>query len=150
MNGKTIIASFNELCDNPEGIVWRAASKRLRSRSILAQILQVLWLGAINDTSHHISTSKLAWRYLMTENRHVVFGTGSFYCGPPYPGTRPANSPSYFEASQSNSLFGARSSEARVIWTGGYSNLNGWVLHVSRLAVTLPWSGRSTSIIMVP
>ena len=37
------------------------------------------------------------------------------FSGPPYPGTRPANSLSYFEASQSNSLFGARSSEARVI-----------------------------------
>ena len=46
-----------------------------------------------------LRTSKLAWRYLMTENRHIVFGTGSFYCGPPYPGTRPANSLSYFEAS---------------------------------------------------
>ena len=40
--------------------------------------------------------------------------------GRPSPGTRPANSLSYLEASQSNSLFGARSSEARVIWTGGY------------------------------
>ena len=64
---------FVELCDNPEGIVWRAASKRLRSRSILAQILQVRWLRAINDTSHHILISKLAWRYLMTENRHIFW-----------------------------------------------------------------------------
>jgi hypothetical protein len=56
----------------------------------------------------------------MTENRHIVLELAPSIVGRPSPGTRPANSLTYLEASQSNSLFGARSSEARVIRTGGY------------------------------
>ena len=37
-----MIASFVHLCDNREGLCDWVASKRLRTRSILAQILQVL------------------------------------------------------------------------------------------------------------